>query len=146
MYTEAVSHSENKPPDKHLGLCIPRTNSRHVSAPLLRRKDIHNDSFGSKFKRNPIEKKLHRLIRSTVLFTSVELCAGGGGQALGLEQAGFEHLALVELDKYSVETLRQNRPSWNVIHQDLNLWDASPFAGTDLVAAGLPFIFSGLTR
>ena len=45
----------------------------------------------------------------------VELCAGGGGQTLGLEMAGFDHLALGELDSYGVKTLRQNRPEWNII-------------------------------
>jgi DNA (cytosine-5)-methyltransferase 1 len=52
-------------------------------------------------------------------FTSVEVCAGAGGQALGLEQAGFEHLACVEFDAEACKTLRANRPEWNVIHDDL---------------------------
>lgn len=52
-------------------------------------------------------------------FSCVELCAGGGGQALGLEMAGFHHLALVELDSHSVRTLSQNRPEWNVVEADL---------------------------
>jgi DNA (cytosine-5)-methyltransferase 1 len=42
--------------------------------------------------------------------TSIEICAGAGGQALGLEQAGFEHLAAVEIDPWAAETLRTNRP------------------------------------
>ncbi len=41
-------------------------------------------------------------------FTSVEVCAGAGGQALGLHQAGFEHIALVELEVIACGMLRQN--------------------------------------
>lgn len=70
--------------------------------------------------------------------TSVELCAGAGGQALGLERAGFSHRALVELDRNACTTLRHNRPRWNVIQGDLRDFDASPYAGADLVCAGLP--------
>lgn len=70
--------------------------------------------------------------------TSVEICAGAGGQALGLEQAGFEHTALVELDKHCCGTLRFNRPQWNVIQTDLNDFDGRPYKGVDLLAGGVP--------
>lgn len=70
--------------------------------------------------------------------TAIELCAGAGGQALGLEKAGFEHVALVEIDKHACNTLRLNRPQWNVIENDINHFDGSPFKGVDLFAAGLP--------
>ncbi len=73
--------------------------------------------------------------------TSIELCAGAGGQALGLEQAGFGHEALVEIDPWCRATLRLNRPDWNVIEgagSDLTHFDARPFAGVDLVAGGVP--------
>ncbi|GBF26732.1 modification methylase AplI [bacterium MnTg02] len=69
---------------------------------------------------------------------SLELCAGAGGQALGLEQAGFEHVGLVENDPHACNTLRLNRPNWNVLEEDLNCFDARPFKGADLVAGGLP--------
>lgn len=71
-------------------------------------------------------------------YTAVELCAGAGGQALGLERAGFQHAALVELDSHCCETLRRNRPHWNVIEQDLRTFDGAPYAGVDLLAGGLP--------
>ena len=71
-------------------------------------------------------------------FTSVEVCAGAGGQALGLEEAGFEHLALVDNDQHCCRTLSANRPQWNVVHDDLQKFDASQFKGVDLFAGGLP--------
>lgn len=74
------------------------------------------------------------------MLTSVELCAGAGGQALGLEQAGFAHTALVEIDKHCCNTLRHNRPQWNVIEEDMRLFKerASDYSGMDLLAGGLP--------
>lgn len=51
--------------------------------------------------------------------TCIELFAGAGGLALGLEQAGFEAVALVEIDKTACETLKVNRPNWNVIQEDI---------------------------
>lgn len=70
--------------------------------------------------------------------TSVELCAGAGGQALGLEQAGFEHVALVELDKHACATLRLNRPHWNVVEADLKEFDGARYRGVELLSGGLP--------
>lgn len=52
-------------------------------------------------------------------YNSVELFAGAGGLALGLEKAGFQEQALVEIDKYAADTLRKNRPHWNVIEDDI---------------------------
>ena len=49
----------------------------------------------------------------------IELFAGAGGLALGLEKAGFEAIGLVEFDKSAAETLKYNRPNWNVIHDDI---------------------------
>ena len=52
-------------------------------------------------------------------FKSIELFAGAGGLALGLEQAGFEHIGLIEWDKSAASTLKENRPNWNVICGDV---------------------------
>lgn len=69
---------------------------------------------------------------------SLELCAGAGGQALGLERSGFEHRSLIEIDGHACATLRMNRPDWNVIEGDLLQFDARGFRGVDLVAGGVP--------
>ncbi|MFD2672166.1 DNA (cytosine-5-)-methyltransferase [Marinicrinis sediminis] len=61
-------------------------------------------------------------VRNTVpikKYNVVELFAGAGGLALGLESAGFETLGLVEVDKNACQTLRTNRPQWNVIEEDV---------------------------
>ncbi len=71
-------------------------------------------------------------------FTSLEMCAGAGGQGLGLEMAGFDHSALVELEPTACATLRLNRRAWNVIEGDLRLFNGTPYKGIDLVAGGVP--------
>jgi DNA (cytosine-5)-methyltransferase 1 len=71
--------------------------------------------------------------------TTLELCAGAGGQALGLEQAGIHHAGLIEIDKHACATLRRNRPQWNVLERDLTTFsDASSFKGVDIISGGLP--------
>jgi DNA (cytosine-5)-methyltransferase 1 len=71
--------------------------------------------------------------------TCIEICAGAGGQALGLEQAGFAHGALVEIDPAACETLRINRGSrWKIIDGDVADIDGSEFRGADLLAGGVP--------
>lgn len=52
-------------------------------------------------------------------YKSIELFAGVGGMALGLEMAGFNHIALIEIDKVASETLVKNRPKWNVLCEDI---------------------------
>ena len=70
--------------------------------------------------------------------TSVEICAGAGGQALGLAMAGFTHVALVEYEEEYCEVLRANRPEWNVICADVHNFDGRPYRGVDLLAGGVP--------
>ena len=69
---------------------------------------------------------------------SLELCAGAGGQALGLERAGFEHAGLVEIDPHACNTLRLNRPAWIVHEEDLKQFDGRLYRGVDLLAGGFP--------
>jgi DNA (cytosine-5)-methyltransferase 1 len=70
---------------------------------------------------------------------SIEICAGAGGQALGLEEAGFDHIALVEIEQAACQTLKANRPEWNVLQGDLRQFKASRYKGkVDLLAGGVP--------
>lgn len=75
--------------------------------------------------------------------TSIEMCAGAGGQALGLERAGFQHKALIEIDEKFAATLKLNRPDWSIVLKDLKDWavkDTWIFKNQDidLLSGGLP--------
>lgn len=79
-------------------------------------------------------------------YTSIELFAGAGGLALGVERAGFNTLGLIEVDKYAAGTLRTNRPNWRVIHDDIasiSCLDLEDYFGIenrelDLLSGGAP--------
>lgn len=72
-------------------------------------------------------------------FTSIELFAGAGGLALGMEKAGFHHLLLNEFDHSACETLRRNRPEWNVVEGDIHEIDFSPYKdNVDFLSGGFP--------
>ena len=73
------------------------------------------------------------------MLTSIEICAGAGGQALGLAMAGFSHIALVEYEKDYCDTLKRNRPEWNVICGDVREFSGVKYKGkVDLLAGGVP--------
>lgn len=72
-------------------------------------------------------------------YTSIELFAGAGGLALGLEEAGLHHVMLNEFDHTACDTLRINRPNWNVIEGDIHTIDFSQYQGkVDVVTGGFP--------
>jgi DNA (cytosine-5)-methyltransferase 1 len=68
----------------------------------------------------------------------LEICAGAGGQSLGLENAGFAHVAAVELDADACATLERNRPGWHPVRADVHDFDGRPYRGVDLLAGGVP--------
>ena len=68
----------------------------------------------------------------------LEICAGAGGQAIGLEAAGWGHAAAVDNDPHACTTLRWNRPLWRVIEDDVAEIDGKQFRGIDLLAGGVP--------
>lgn len=72
-------------------------------------------------------------------FYSIELFAGGGGLALGMSLAGFKHVLLNEFDHSACETLRHNRPQWNVVEGDVCNVDFSKWKGkVDFISGGFP--------
>lgn len=74
---------------------------------------------------------------TTTTATVIELFAGAGGLALGLENAGLEAKALIEIDKDAVATLHHNRPNWNVIHADASQVSFDNMSA-DVVTGGFP--------
>ena len=94
------------------------------------------------------QQLINNLLHSTT-YSSIELFAGAGGMALGMEKAGIEHLLLNDFDKYATETLKKNRPLWNVIHGDIAKIDFTPYKGVDILTGGFPcqaFSYAGKKR
>ena len=92
------------------------------------------------FKDYPIKKcNVENELSSNREFTTIEICAGAGGQALGLSMAGFHHVALVEYEKDYCHVLKTNKPNWNVICDDLRNFSGKKFYNQiDLLAGGVP--------
>lgn len=79
------------------------------------------------------------IIKPEKNFTSIELFAGAGGLALGLERAGISHILLNEIDHWACQTLKRNRPNWNVCEDDIKNIDFSQYIGmADIVTGGFP--------
>ncbi len=68
----------------------------------------------------------------------IELFAGAGGLALGLEKAGIDHILLNEISKHASASLQTNRPNWNVICGDIKNINFKPYKGVDLLTGGFP--------
>ena len=73
------------------------------------------------------------------IYTVLELFAGAGGMALGLEKAGLKSVLLNEIDSHACKTLRKNRPEWNVVEGDVSQVDFAPYRdAVDVLAGGFP--------
>jgi DNA (cytosine-5)-methyltransferase 1 len=91
-------------------------------------KSLHESQWESELTTKPFRK-----------YTLVELFAGGGGLALGMEQAGFESVLLNEMDKHACSTLRHNRPDWNVVEGDISKIDFTKIEEkVDVLTGGFP--------
>ena len=87
---------------------------------------------GNFFHNRPTQSNNHA--KPTVL----DICTGAGGEALGIENAGFSNVASVEIEPVACQTLRCNRPSWRVIESDIRAIHGADFRGIDLLAGGVP--------
>lgn len=94
---------------------------------------VHDRNFGNPSKNN------YKVLKSKkkTNFSIIELFAGAGGTALGMENAGLTHKLLVEFDKNCVETLRKNMPGWNAVLEDVVNMDYSGMEA-DIVQGGFP--------
>lgn len=126
---------KGKYPVNHNDKGIPGFEMEYLSdLPLIR--SMLESNWEEELKVNPLRT-----------FTSVELFAGAGGLALGMEMAGFHHILLNEFETAACNTLRANRPNWNVIEGDVRHIDFSPLRNkVDLLTGGFPcqaFSFAG---
>lgn len=86
---------------------------------------------GSNFKGN--------FVKAKKAYSVLELFAGAGGLALGLEKSGLNCIALNEIDKWACQTLRENRPTWNVLEGDIKNYNFSKYENNvDIVTGGFP--------
>jgi len=91
------------------------------------------------FFNNDIQDDVSNYIEPENEYKVLELFAGAGGLAVGMEKAGLKCVALNEIDKHACETLRKNRPNWNVLEGDIKNFDFSKFySQIDVVTGGFP--------
>ncbi|WP_375563043.1 DNA cytosine methyltransferase [Bernardetia sp. OM2101] len=106
--------------------------TKKYSKESLLKFDIANEVFDSKWNEF-IQTKPKRK------YTSIELFAGAGGMALGMEKAGIEHVLLNEVEKNACNTLRFNRPKWNVLEDNIQNIDFLEYKNkVDIVTGGFP--------
>jgi DNA (cytosine-5)-methyltransferase 1 len=119
-----------------------KTGKKEYNVDDLLQFDVVNQLKKSKWATERVVKPLRE-------YRSIELFAGTGGLAIGLEKAGFEAIALNEVDKNACNTLRTNRPDWNVLEGDIAGFSFKKFNDIDLLAGGFPcqaFSYAGNKR
>jgi len=112
-----------------------RSNQNHRQFNIEEVRRIHDKVSGKTTANNYRALKANNSSK----LTSIDLFAGAGGTALGLENAGIKHIMLNEWDKHAAATLRANRPDWNVIEGDISNVDFTGYRGkVDIVEGGFP--------
>lgn len=104
---------------------------------VYRKSDVQS-LLGSLFD-EVIEDNVSNYVEPENKYSVLELFAGAGGLAIGLEKAGLKCVALNEIDKWACKTLRNNRPHWNVLEGDIRDFDFSNYKNNvDIVTGGFP--------
>lgn len=104
---------------------------------LYKREEI--ETLFSDFYRNESKETTTNHVSPEKEYTVLELFAGAGGLAIGLEKAGLKCVALNEIDKWACQTLRKNRPNWTVLEGDVRSFDFSEYHNkVDVVTGGFP--------
>lgn len=86
-----------------------------------------------------IEEEFSNYVEAENEYSVLELFAGAGGLAIGMEKAGLKCVALNEIDKWACQTLRSNRPNWNVLEGDIRTMDFTKYHNkVDVVTGGFP--------
>src|SRR5690606_29774954 len=104
---------------------------------MYRKSDVQT-FLGSLFD-DVVDDEVSNFVEPENQYSVLELFAGAGGLAIGLEKAGMKCVDLNEIDKWACETLRNNRPNWNVLEGDIRNFDFTEYNGkADVVTGGFP--------
>jgi len=88
---------------------------------------------------NKLDEEVDNFVEPLKEYKVLELFAGAGGLAIGMERAGIKCVALNEIDKWACQTLRKNRPNWNVLEGDIKSFDFTSYRNeVDIVTGGFP--------
>lgn len=105
---------------------------------VYKKKDV-DIFFADFFGKKDVKEPDSNFVEANHEYTVLELFAGAGGLAIGLEKAGIKCVALNEIDKWACQTLRTNRPKWDVLEGDIRTKDFSAYHNkTDIVTGGFP--------
>nr|WP_205625280.1 DNA (cytosine-5-)-methyltransferase [Flavobacterium hibernum] len=104
---------------------------------VYRKKDV--ETLFADFLQTDVRETISNFVAPENEYKVLELFAGAGGLAVGMEKAGLKCVALNEIDKHACATLRNNRPKWNVLEGDIKNFIFSEYYNqVDVVTGGFP--------
>lgn len=104
---------------------------------VYRRNEV--ETLFAEFLQTDVEETISNFVAPNYEYNVLELFAGAGGLAVGMEKAGLKCVALNEIDKHACETLRKNRPNWNVLEGDVKNFNFTEYHNqVDVVTGGFP--------